>query len=128
MLTQQLDCDLVSRLNQEYIASLETKLELMYDTYMTANHEFGLVWKYANEIQKLKAENAQLKADNLDLMKQVEINGKALDIACIHIIDRYPDACPPYLKCDERNCPHWGDVVQCEYCWKEYFLQQAKGE
>ena len=105
------------------IKPLESKLELMYDTYMTANHEFGLVWKYANEIQKLKAENAQLKADNLDLMKQVEVNGRALDMACEIAANGCPES---YKECkypDESLSK--ANKVSCVQCWKEYYLKKA---
>ena len=112
------------------IKPLESKLELMYDTYMTANHEFGLVWKYANEIQKLKAENAQLKADNLDLMKQVETNGKALDLAC-EMIGYSTISCPHMehgYQCESCICIGLPNDKMCEVelqCWKEYFTQKA---
>ena len=47
-------------------------------------------------IASMESENAQLKSDNLDLMKQVETNGRALDLACEIVSNGCPES---YKEC-----------------------------
>ena len=71
-----------------------------------------------DENEKLKAELEQLKADNLDLMKQVETMGKALDMACAIAANGCPES---YLICkypDESLSKR--NEIGCAQCWKEY--------
>ena len=71
-------------------------------------------------IYSLEDEIEKLKADNLDLMKQVEINGKALDLAC-DVISK--ESCP--YKQDICKTSEESLVNGCVQCWKEYFMQKA---
>ena len=76
-----------------------------------------------SDVEQLKAENAQLKSDNLYLLKQVEINGKALDLACAIAANGCPES---YQICKyPGGSLGKANEVGCVQCWKEYYLKKA---